>query len=58
MNEHIQTIKCYADQIEALLDLMQTTKGADIDSINVAAEMCMNMFYDLMDEVERMKDNN
>lgn len=52
MIEHINFIDAYADQIKALLDLMQMANNSvDIKSINTASEMCATMFDELLDEV-------
>ena len=57
MIEHLNMINTLHDQIEALLDLMQCADRdcTDIKSINIASEMCLTMFDELMDEVEKIE---
>ena len=53
MLEHITNINLLSEQIEALLDLMQTAENqVDIRSIRTASEMCANMHLELMEEIK------
>ena len=55
MIEHMNTIDTLSDQISALLDLMQyANDSADISSIRVTSEMCLNMHNELMAEVDKI----
>ena len=56
MNEHISTINILSLQITALLDLIHCSgDSADISSIRVASEMCLNMHDELMGEVDKIE---
>ena len=57
MIKHLDIIYMLHDQIEALLDLMQCADRdcTDIKSINIASEMCLTIFDELMDEVEKIE---
>ena len=58
MIEHMNVIDTLSDQISALLELMQCANdSADISSIRVASEMCLNMHDDLMGEVDKIYKN-
>lgn len=55
MIEHMNVIDTLSDQITALLELMQCANdSADISSIRVASEMCLNMHDELMAEVNKI----
>ena len=55
MIEHMNIIDALSLQITALLELMQCANdSADISSIRVASEMCLNMHNELMAEVDKM----
>lgn len=55
MIEHMNVIDTLSLQITALLELMHCSgDSADISSIRVASEMCLNMHDELMAEVDIM----
>lgn len=56
MIEHLNIIDTLSDQITSLLDLMMSANdSADISSIRVASEMCLNMHDELMGEVDKIE---
>lgn len=55
--EHINIIDALAEQISALLDLMAMAgESTDMRSVNSAADQTLNMFDELMAEVEKIED--
>ena len=56
MIEHINIIDTLHCQIEALLDLMQCSDSScvDINSTQVASEMCQTMLDEIMVEVDKL----
>lgn len=53
----INTCDALADQITALLNLMQAADvTVDRKSVRSAAEMCMTMFDELMEEVNKLSE--
>lgn len=57
MIEHLNIINILNDQIAALLDLMQSADGnrADMQSVNIASEMCLTMLDELMAEINKIE---
>ena len=58
MIEHINIIDALYLQVAALLDLMQSADSdlVDVESINVASEMCQTMLMNLMTEVRAIQE--
>ena len=54
--EHINIIDALAEQISAILDLMAMAgESTDMRSVNSAAEQTLNMFDELMVEIEKIE---
>lgn len=55
--EITNSISAYQEQIVSLLDLIQCSgESVDMKSVRTAAEMVVNLFDDMMDEVDKLKE--
>lgn len=56
--EITNSISAYQEQIVSLLDLIQCSdESVDLKSVRTAAEIVVNLFDDMMDEVDKLKEN-
>lgn len=55
MIEHINNIDMLSDQISSILSLMMLCEDG-LESIKTASEMCLNMHEELMQEIEKIKE--
>lgn len=55
--EITNSISAYQEQIVSLLDLIQCSdESVDMKSVRTAAEIVVNLFDDMMDEVDKLKE--